>query len=210
MINGNYEVYVFDVDGTLYFQRKVRMIMAKRLLVYYAFHPLRIKDLFIIKEFRALREKAQSVDMLYKDTGAKYKVSPEYVSDVIDKWIYKNPIDAVSCSKDEKLLCVIKKLKEAGKKIVIWSDYFADDKLEALGVEADAVYTADDSERQIDLKPSDKALRLIMNDFNVSPDKVLMVGDRMEKDGLAAKSAGTDYIILKKTAKEREGVYENA
>ena len=210
MISDNYEVYVFDVDGTLYFQRKVRMIMAKRLLCYYAVHPLRLKDLFIIKEFRALREKAQSADTLYDDTAAKYSVSSEYVRDVIDKWIYKNPIDAVSCSKDEKLLCVIKKLKDMGKKIVIWSDYYADDKLEALGVDADAVYTADDSNRHIELKPSDEALKLIMSDFNVSNDKVLMIGDRLEKDGLAAKSAGVDYIILKKTVKEREGVYENA
>ena len=168
MISDNYEVYVFDVDGTLYFQRKVRMIMAKRLLCYYAVHPLRLKDLFIIKEFRALREEAQSADTLYDDTAAKYSVSSEYVRDVIDKWIYKNPIDAVSCSKDEKLLCVIKKLKDMGKKIVIWSDYYADDKLEALAVDADAVYTADDSNRHIELKPSDEALKLIMSDFNVS------------------------------------------
>lgn len=210
MINEKYDVYVFDVDGTLYFQRKVRMIMVKRLLSYYAFHPLKIKDLFIIKEFRALREKAQSADTLYIDTARKYGVSKERVEEVINKWIYKNPIDAVSCSKDEKLLCAIKKLKNSGKKIVIWSDYFADDKLEALGVEADAVYTADDSDRHIELKPSDAALKLIMNDFSVSNDQVLMIGDRLEKDGYAAKSAGVDYIILKKTAKEREGVYENA
>ena len=197
-----YDLYVFDVDGTLYFQNKLRFIMAQRLAVYYAIHPYNIKDLFIIKDFRSLRDKATDTDNLYELTATKNKVNVDRVKSVIRKWIYENPLDAVKATKDEQLLDIIRTLKSNGKKVAIWSDYAADDKLNALELECEYVYTAEDDRVQ-ELKPSPKGLKLIMNDLSVTPDKTLMIGDRMEKDGEAAKAAGCDYLILKKNKKER-------
>ena len=59
-------------------------------------------------------------------------------------------------------------------------------------------------ERVGELKPSPKGLNLIMSDLNVSKDKTIMIGDRMVKDGEAAKKAGCDYLILSKSKKKRE------
>lgn len=197
-----YDLYVFDVDGTLYFQQKLRIIMAGRLLSYYICHINRIKDLFIIKDFRSLRDKAESTENLYEMTASKNGVSTDRVKDVIKKWIYDNPLDAVSKTKDNKLLEIIAKLKDSGKTVAIWSDYAADDKLKALGLECQYVYTAED-ERVGELKPSPKGLNLIMNDLSMTADKTIMVGDRMEKDGEAAKAAGCDYLILSKNKNKR-------
>ncbi len=47
---------IFDVDGTLYFQRPVRKEMALRLAGYYLTHPWRWKELLGIYYFRKLRE----------------------------------------------------------------------------------------------------------------------------------------------------------
>lgn len=197
-----YDLYVFDVDGTLYFQQKLRIIMAGRLLSYYICHINRIKDLFIIKDFRSLRDKAESTEKLYELTAEKNHVKADRVKDVIKKWIYDNPLDAVSKTRDAKLLEIIEKLKDSGKTVAIWSDYAADDKLNALGLECQYVYTAED-ERVGELKPSPKGLNLIMNDLSVTADKTIMVGDRMEKDGEAAKAAGCDYLILSKNKNKR-------
>lgn len=198
----DYDLIVFDVDGTLYFQNQLRMTMAGRLIGYYVLRPFRVKDLFIIKNFRSLRDKAENTDDLYEITAKKCGVTADRVREVIKKWIYENPMDAVAKSADTELIETIKKLKEDGKRIAIWSDYEADDKLKALGLECDLVYTAE-QERVKELKPSPKGLKLIMNDTGFSADKTLMIGDRMEKDGEAAKSAGCDYFILSKKKSKR-------
>lgn len=198
-----YDLYVFDVDGTLYYQNKLRLIMGKRLLMYYLLHPLKFKDLIIIKNFRSLRENAKDTNGLFDITAKKCNVSVSRVNEVIKKWIYENPIDALIASKDDTLLAIIDKLKADGKTVAIWSDYEADDKLKALKLSTDYVYTAE-QERVGELKPSPKGLNLIMSDLNVPKDKTIMIGDRMVKDGEAAKKAGCDYLILSKSKKKRE------
>ena len=198
-----YDLYVFDVDGTLYYQNKLRLIMGKRLLMYYLLHPLKFKDLIIIKNFRSLREDAKDTNGLFDITAKKCNVSVSRVNEVIKKWIYENPIDALIASKDDTLLAIIDKLKANGKTVAIWSDYEADDKLKALQLSTDYVYTAE-QERVGELKPSPKGLNLIMSDLNVPKDKTIMIGDRMVKDGEAAKKAGCDYLILSKSKKKRE------
>ena len=198
-----YDLYVFDVDGTLYYQNKLRLIMGKRLLMYYLLHPLKFKDLIIIKNFRSLRENAKDTNGLFDITAKKCNVSVSRVNEVIKKWIYENPIDALIASKDDTLLAIIDKLKADGKTVDIWSDYEADDKLKALQLSIDYVYTAE-QERVGELKPSPKGLNLIMSDLNVPKDKTIMIGDRMVKDGEAAKKAGCDYLILSKSKKKRE------
>ena len=198
-----YDLYVFDVDGTLYYQNKLRLIMGKRLFMYYLLHPLKFKDLIIIKNFRSLRENAKDTNGLFDITAKKCNVSVSRVNEVIKKWIYENPIDALTASKDDTLLAIIDKLKANGKTVAIWSDYEADDKLKALQLSIDYVYTAE-QERVGELKPSPKGLNLIMSDLNVPKDKTIMIGDRMVKDGEAAKKAGCDYLILSKSKKKRE------
>ena len=198
-----YDLYVFDVDGTLYYQNKLRLIMGKRLLMYYLLHPLKFKDLIIIKNFRSLRENAKDTNGLFDITAKKCNVSVSRVNEVIKKWIYENPIDALIASKDDTLLAIIDKLKANGKTVAIWADYGADDKLKALQLSTDYVYTAE-QERVGELKPSPKGLNLIMSDLNVPKDKTIMIGDRMVKDGEAAKKAGCDYLILSKSKKKRE------
>ena len=198
-----YDLYVFDVDGTLYYQNKLRLIMGKRLLMYYLLHPLKFKDLIIIKNFRSLRENAKDTNGLFDITAKKCNVSVSRVNEVIKKWIYENPIDALIASKDDTLLAIIDKLKANGKTVAIWSDYEADDKLKALQLSIDYVYTAE-QEWVGELKASPKGLNLIMSDLNVPKDKTIMIGDRMVKDGEAAKKAGCDYLILSKSKKKRE------
>lgn len=201
-----YEVYVFDVDGTLYYQNRLRVEMIKRLILFCIKNPLKIFDLRFIKEFRKLRENSDTTDGIYTSISKKYKKNEEYVSDFINYWMYENPLSAVAKTKDERIIDLIVTIKNRNKKVVIWSDYKADDKLKVLNVIADGVYTADD-ERVKELKPSPKALQLIMDDFNVSAENILMIGDRDCKDGEASRKASVDYVILPKNVKEREKIF---
>lgn len=220
-----YTTYVFDLDGTLYDQPKLRMIMAARLLRYYICHPFRLRDAFVLKRFRSVKEKwddamcsdvaniecmNEKVDELDRRICAYVSdmmgKKPEYVCDVVYRWIYINPLTAIEKSKDTRLIQYIARLREEGKRVVILSDYPVEDKLEALGVEADGVYSAT-QERINELKPSPKGLLTIMQEYNLKTDEVLMIGDRMEKDAEAAKAAGCDYMIVPRKIQNRTDFY---
>lgn len=222
----SYEVYVFDVDGTLYDQPRLRTIMAVRLLQYYLFHPLKIKDLLLLKKFREEKENWTKEKEIETEafTGTecglslldekicfyishKIKVSHDIICGIVKKWIYDEPMDAVNITRDKRLIDYIDTLSKKGKKIIIFSDYPATDKMKALECYSDAIYSAADKEI-MELKPSPKGINVIIRDLNVSKENVLMIGDRYEKDGMSAINAGVDYIILKRKLKDRADFYK--
>ena len=63
---------IFDVDGTLYDQRKLRIRMFIELCAYYVLHPYQMKELRILSCFRREREKniLKPVENLEKDQYA--------------------------------------------------------------------------------------------------------------------------------------------
>ena len=58
----DYKAWVIDFDGTLFYQLPVRIFMAAWLLIYYLPRPLRWKELFMLREYRRLREKLFATD----------------------------------------------------------------------------------------------------------------------------------------------------
>lgn len=210
-----YRAVVFDLDGTLYFQRKLRLMMACRLAGHYLCHPFHIKELLVLKKFRSVREhwdklSEESLDTAqYRYVAEKMHTTAEAVERIIKTWIYENPLSALQKSCDEKIAELIKKLKEKNILVLILSDYPVKEKLESIGLLelADGMYSALD-ERLMELKPSPKGLQLIMEDFHLAASELLMVGDRYSKDGMSAINAGTDYLILGKTKASRKGVYD--
>lgn len=52
----DYQVVIFDLDGTLYFQRPFRLRMIGFLAGYILTHPRCAKDFLIIKKYRKVRE----------------------------------------------------------------------------------------------------------------------------------------------------------
>lgn len=207
-----YKAVVFDLDGTLYNQTKLRLNMAVRLGVYYCSHFWKIKELFVLKYFREVRDKWDEIrvddagvndtnvndvgvdDAQYAYVGGKKGVSAEYVERVVKKWIYDNPLDLLGKYRNEKLHSYIEGLQSAKILVAIFSDYPIEDKIAALSIKPDGMYCPGD-ERNIELKPSPMGLELILNDFALAPEEILMVGDRDEKDGEAARRAGVDYYI---------------
>lgn len=218
----DYSIYIFDLDGTLYDQPKLRMLMGISLIKYYIVHPIRINELFTLMQFRKVKDNWSdtvttevdsdcAIDALdsvicgrVADIAGKDK---DYVISIVKRWIYDAPLEALKKAKDDKLCSVIDELRAKGVKVVILSDYPVEDKLNALGVSVDAFYSGT-SERIGQLKPSPKGIYTILSDYKIDKNKAYLIGDRMEKDGKAAIAAGIDYLILPRKIRERETFYE--
>ena len=54
------------------------------------------------------------------------------------------------------------------------------------------------------MKPDPKGIDVILKEQGILNADALMIGDRYEKDGLAAQGNDVDYIIVGKKKKERE------
>ena len=210
----SYKAVVWDLDGTLYYQNKMRVTMLWKLVSFYALHPLRIKELLAVRKFRKVRElwdRPASSESLeeeqYEYTAKLMGLSPETVREAVETWIYDKPLKYIRACRDEGAARLFSLLKEKGIGCYIFSDYPIEEKLEALGLEADGCYAATDKRLGV-LKPDPRGLELIMEDTGFKPGDLLMIGDRDSKDGEAARRAGCDYLILPKSRRAREKKYD--
>jgi len=184
-------IYIFDVDGTLYSQKSMRIRMGLSLIGYYLFHPTRIKELLMIQTFRKLREKEEYKAYSVEDLAAL--ISPNAFS-VIDKWMFTKPLKViVKCAYTEVLDFINSRPDDV--KIVIYSDYPAAEKINALGLKVDYIFTSEDPEIK-ELKPDKQAMEHILNTVNTQVEKYIYVGDRDCKDGASARTVGMRYIDI--------------
>lgn len=219
-----YKAVIFDLDGTLYFQKPFRLRMIAYLAGYLLAHPSAVKDLLIIKKYREVREKWEEIstsgmsgaegkadadldERQYAYVAGKTGVTPERVRNAVNFFMLEAPLKLLPPYRDEVLAELIKTLRSKKIPVVIYSDYPVENKLDALGITADACYTSADG-RINSMKPDPRGIRVILEELGCDAQEAVMVGDRYEKDGLAAKENGVDYIIVSKKKKEREEMRE--
>lgn len=194
---------IFDVDGTLYDQRKLRQKILWEMLSFLVGHPTGLSDLKILWDFRKARKKNASlidgdIEERQFEWGAKAsKVSVEKVRQVVQYWMFTRPLFYLGpcCYPGAREL--VSNLKEKGILIGVFSDYPAKEKLQALGLEVDVMVSATDAE--VDrLKPDPKGLIVAASKLNTPVKECLFIGDRDDKDGECARRAGMPYLILNK------------
>ena len=211
---GEYKLVIWDLDGTLYFQKEFRLKMAMVLLQKLAFTPTHWKDAFVILKYRSLREKWDDSDTgrnleerQYVETGKSFGMSSEQVKQIVSRWMLEEPLSHLKAYRDENAAKTIKKLQEKGIETVVYSDYPTVDKLKALDIMVSGSYAATDDEIAC-MKPNPKGLQYIIDKYQIAKADIIMIGDRMEKDGEVAKAVGIDYLILKRDRKDRELQYK--
>jgi phosphoglycolate phosphatase/putative hydrolase of the HAD superfamily len=194
---------IVDVDGTLYHQEKLRMIMALEIIGYYSRHPRQLYDIAILRTFRNIRAALAHTrhdDQLlsryqYHAVAEILRVDTERITAVVDEWIIKKPLRFLkSClfpGVHEFMQCCAAR----GIAVAAFSDYPAKEKLNAMGLKISAVYCSTD-ERINAFKPDPKGLLVIMHDFNVEPRQCLYIGDRQSVDGECADAAGMHFIRI--------------
>ena len=196
---------LFDLDGTLYRQDRMRALMAIELALHLARRPVRgRKTLRVLSAYRhaqetlrgdrssVLRQTTQSV-MAAKETG----VNHAEVERIVDEWMFERPLKHIEGCRAHGLLDLLTLLRDERVPTGVLSDYPAGRKLEALGVgdRFSLVLCSTDPEIAA-FKPSPRGALRACELWQLKPNEVLFVGDRIEVDAAAAAAAGMPCVII--------------
>lgn len=190
----DYQAIIVDLDGTLYYQRPVRLAMLKEMLL----HFWRLPDFLIVQKYRKLYEQGIS-------EAGRFAQLPEKAPQVIHEWMIKRPLPYIAKYRDGRLIDLLVKANDAGSKIIVYSDYPVEEKLIALQYEPNGAYCAQDTGF---LKPDASGLVDIIYSFGAQPEECLIIGDRNEKDGKMAANMGAESLILSSKIQDRKEIYE--
>lgn len=195
----NIRLVIFDVDGTLYRQRPVRLRMARDL----AADALRRRDptpIRVLGAYRRLRETIgdEEIDgfepVLIARTADATRTSSAIVAAIVSDWIERRPLPYLRRARYAGIETLFAALRRHGKIVAVLSDYPAVAKLAALGLAADVTISAADPGIGI-LKPHPRGIAKMLAETGVKAGAVLFIGDRIDRDGAAAQRAGVQALI---------------
>jgi FMN phosphatase YigB (HAD superfamily) len=200
-----YRAWLVDLDGTLYTARWVKLAMAVELALFgwSAFGTLR--------QFRhdheALREQQNTGQALTPGspfanqlarTAQKLDVPVEQVERVVQDWMFARPGKWIARFARASLLTEVRNFKAQGGRTALVSDYPAERKLDALGCRAlfDVIVANGEKNGPRRLKPDPEGYLLAAQLLDVAPAACLVIGDRDDADGAAARAAGMGLRLV--------------
>ncbi len=178
----DYQAIIVDMDGTLYYQKPVRLAMIKEML----FHFWRLPDFIIVQKYRKMYEKGFS-------ERERFDHLPVRAPQVIREWMIERPLKYIKKYKDSILINILHVLRQNKVIVYIYSDYPTDEKIAFLDIHVDNTYCSDDLSC---MKPNASGMHNILMIQGISGNNVLVIGDRQDKDGLFAENLGADKLIL--------------
>ncbi len=206
-MNKEYDAVVFDLDGTVYPLPKFNKLR---------FFLLNIRFPFLFKAHReallSLRDtdfgnSDKFYDTFFSTISQKTGKDKEYVRN----WYFKNFYNSFEvflkkyCCIRNKFNELVTFLKNKKVKLGILSDYAnIENRLDALRVEKKYFDIIVSGENCGALKPLPRSLSLMIEFLGIVPEKLLVVGDRIDTDGMAAKNTGTGFFLIKDNAPATE------
>ncbi len=187
--------WLVDLDGTLYHSWPVKLLMGLELLFsgWGAFPSL----FCFRKEHERQRQVSQggersAYSRQLAETARRAKLDPGQLESLVDSWMVQRPARYLRFFVRRGLLEEIEAFKASGGKTALVSDYPAQAKLRALGVlELFDVVVANGEEMSLSrLKPWPDGYLLAAERLGVAAAECLVIGDREDADGLAARRAG--------------------
>lgn len=127
-------------------------------------------------------------------TVARTGQPAERIEAIVSEWIERRPLAYIASCRYDGLVELFAGLRRQNKSIGIYSDYPADEKLQRMTLSADYILAASDPGVGIQ-KPDPRGLQLLMQRAGVGPAQTVLIGDRPERDGIAARRAGVMPLI---------------
>jgi putative hydrolase of the HAD superfamily len=200
------DAVIFDVDGTLFDHLALRRPMLASMLAHLLTGRLSWRDIRTVRLFRRerarlARAEAENIGSLqYECVAAAVRMPTDEVEAIVSRWMYRQPLTFVPRCAFPDAGRFIARLQEHNIRTGVFSDYPAQEKLDALRIAVEVVRdaTSHDVGR---LKPSPDGFMRVAELLNVRPSRCLVIGDRDDRDGEAARRGG--FLFLKKVAASR-------
>ena len=176
--------------------------MALWLAGYHLIHPRRLNEIFILRDWRRLREKLFATEAedyrerQLAELSRRYDMPKSSVEKILRAWLIERPLKILRFCVRKKLLDAARTQQRLGVKIIVYSDNPVKEKLRAINFFPDESFSADDEKIRC-MKPDSRGLKKILAQFNLKPDEVLYIGDRNDRDGICALQAGVHYLDVK-------------
>lgn len=203
---------LFDVDGTLYYQAPLRLLMAGELgALSCARHaPWNVPRLWrMLSVFRHVREDLRALGrpdeplarLQYTKAAERAGVPVKDMEAAVEEWIYRRPLKYMPRVVRVGMAEVLSGLVARELRVGAFSDYPVSDKLEALGLRAAVTLELDATAENVNaFKPHPRGLEVACERWRLSPAEVLYVGDRVEVDARSAAALGMPCAIVGGTA----------
>ncbi|HEX2671938.1 MAG TPA: HAD family hydrolase [Polyangiaceae bacterium] len=207
MTDAQYDAWLVDLDGTLYTQRWVRLAMAVELLL------LGQSAIKTLRQFRheheAMREeqaKSRTLSPLHESpfagqlarTADKLGVPVADVERVVRHWMIERPGKWIRRFPRRSLLAELRAFKGQGGRTALVSDYPAARKIDALGVRSlfDVIVANGEADGPRRLKPDPEGYLHAAELLKVPPSRCLVIGDRDDADGEAARAGKMAFRLV--------------
>jgi FMN phosphatase YigB (HAD superfamily) len=202
------QAVLFDVDGTLYHQRPLRILMAGELAAgaWIRDAPWRVPRLWrMLSAFRRVREELRDLGrpaeplarLQYTRAAERARVGVGDMQAAVEEWIYRRPLKYLPRVVRGGTAEVLSRLSARGFRIGAFSDYPVTAKLDAMGLRTPISLELDaTSERVNAFKPHPRGLEVACEVWRLAPSDVLYVGDRAEIDARGAAVIGMPCAIL--------------
>jgi len=184
--------------------------MAFELLLAAAAHPATTgRAIRILRGFRATRETLRALGrpdrpletLQYEESARRLGMEPDEVRRVVDEWIHRRPLRHLAHHRRSDLLPALDLLAELGIPVAVFSDYPAEAKLTALGLEGRAAFALAATDPEVNaFKPHAAGFVEGARRLGVDPADVLYVGDRVDVDRDGAAAAGLRAALVGSSA----------
>jgi putative hydrolase of the HAD superfamily len=191
-----HDAWLVDLDGTLYAQAPVRLAMAAELSLL-GWSAVRVLKRFRHEQeaLRALELEGDPFTLQLERTAAALGEKPAAVEALVRSWMIERPGKWLSLFRRRALLEEIRAFKASGGRTALVSDYPARQKLAALEAAPlfDVIVASGEPEGPRRLKPHPSGVLRAAAALGVEPARCLVIGDRPDADGAAARSAGMAF-----------------
>jgi len=201
---------LFDVDGTLYDQGKLRLLMGLELVRFALGHGTRaaglVRSIVCFRRtreaLRALGQPAGSLEELqYREAARRAGTDETQMREVVEEWMLRRPLRHLARCRRPGVRELLGLLRERGLKVGVFSDYPGRAKLAALGLMEYVSLTVCATDPEVNaFKPHPQGLQHACRQWALPPQAVLYVGDRPEVDAVGAAALGMPCAILSRPA----------
>jgi HAD superfamily hydrolase (TIGR01549 family) len=200
----DYRAWLCDLDGTLYHARALKLLMGLELLLF------GLPEVRTIRAFRKEHERLRNcpaanglaVNTPFEEqverTARRLRLPNDRVQQSAERWMIERPLRWLPRFRRERLFREIVDFRARGGLTAVVSDYPAARKLDALGLARhfDVVVASGESGGPSELKPAPDGYLKAARRLGVTPEQCLVIGDRDDADGAAARAAGMAFRLI--------------